>query len=114
MTSLLSPDSLLLAIARIQDGIGFDNLLVGRIPQVLVSHMSPILDAKDIRGVSAKLWAFKFSRELIVFTHKQWTYRNGVLHFTPSENMTVSEYKAINEQLQSLLSLSPSDLLPHH
>jgi hypothetical protein len=30
ITSLLSPDSpLLLAIARIQDGIGFDNLLVG-------------------------------------------------------------------------------------
>jgi mRNA degradation ribonuclease J1/J2 len=76
--------------------------------------MSPILDAKDIRGVSAELWARKFSRELIVFTHKQWTYRNGVVHFSPSENTTVSEHEAIDEQLQSLLSLSPSDLLPHH
>jgi hypothetical protein len=28
--------------------------------------------------------------------------------------MTVSEHDAINNQLQSLLSLSPSDLLPHH
>ena len=28
--------------------------------------------------------------------------------------MTVSKHKAIDEQLQSLLSLSPSDLLPHH
>jgi hypothetical protein len=76
--------------------------------------MSPILDAKDIRGISAELWARKFSRELIVFTHKQWTYRNGVVHFTPSENMTVSKHEAIDEQLQSLLCLSPSDLLPHH
>jgi hypothetical protein len=106
MSSLLSTDSSLHAIACIQDGIGFDNLLVGRIPPVLVSHMSPILNAKDIRRVSAELWASKFSRELIVFIHTQWTYRNGVVSFTPSENMTVSEHEAIDEQLQSLLSLS--------
>jgi hypothetical protein len=108
------PDSPLYVIARIQDGIGFDNLLVGRLPRALVNHMAPILNAKDIRGVSAELWARKLSRELIIFTHKQWTYRNGVVHYTPSENMTVSEHEAIDEQLQSLLSLSPDDLLPHH
>jgi hypothetical protein len=115
MTSLLAPDSPLYAIARIQDGIGFDNLLMGRLPRALVQHMSPILNAKDIRGVSAKLWARKLSRELIVFTHKQWTYRDGVVHYCPSEtNMTVSEHEAIDEQLQSLLSLTPNDLLPQH
>ena len=114
MTSLLAPDSPLYAIARIQDGIGFDNLLIGRLPRALVQHMSPILNAKDIRGVSAELWARKLSRELIVFTHKQWTYRNGVVHYCPTENMTVSEHEAIDEQLQSLLSLTPNDLLPQH
>jgi hypothetical protein len=118
MTSLLPSntptDSPLRAIAVIQDGIGLDNLLVGRLPRILVNHMSPILNAKDIRGVSAELWARKFSRELIIFTHKQWTYRNGVVHYTPSENMTLSEHEAIDEQLQSLLSLSPDNLLPHH
>jgi hypothetical protein len=118
MTALLPRDvpldSPLLAIAKIQDGIGFDNLLVGRLPIALVNHMSPILNAKNVKGVSPELWARKFSRELIVFTHKQWTYRNGVVHYTPSENMTVSEHEAIDEQLQSLLSLSPDDLLPHH
>ena len=108
------PDLPLCVIARIQDGIGFDNLLVVRLPRALVNHMAPILNAKDIRGVSAELWARKLSRELIIFTHKQWTYRNGVVHYTPSENMTVSEHEAIDEQLQSLLSLSPDDLLPHH
>jgi hypothetical protein len=76
--------------------------------------MSPILNAKDIQGVSAELWARKLSRELIVFTHKQWTYRNGVVHYCPSENMTISEHEAIDEQLQSLLSLTPNDLLPQH
>jgi hypothetical protein len=76
--------------------------------------MSPILNAKDIKGVSPELWDRKFSRELIVFTHKQWTYRNGVVNYTPSENMTVSEHEAIDNQLQSLLSLSPDNLLPHH
>jgi hypothetical protein len=103
MTSLLpldtSPDSPLHAITRIQDGIGFDNLLVGRLPRILVNHMAPILNAKDIRGVSAEIWAQKLSRELIVFTHKQWTYRNGVVHYTPSENMTVSEHEAIDNHI---------------
>jgi hypothetical protein len=48
------------------------------------------------------------------YTHKQWTYRNDVVHYTPSENMTVSEREAIDEQLQALLGLSPNDLLLHH
>jgi hypothetical protein len=63
--------------------------------------MTPILNAKDTRGVSPELWARKFSHELIVFTHKQWTHRNGVVHYSPSENMTVSEHEAIDDQLQS-------------
>ena len=74
MASLVSVDSPLYAIARLQDGIGFDNLLAGRLLRILVSHISPILDAYNIRGISGELWARKFSQELIFFTHKQWTY----------------------------------------
>jgi hypothetical protein len=37
-----------LGVATFQDGIGFDNLLVGRLPRILVNHMAPILNAKDI------------------------------------------------------------------
>jgi hypothetical protein len=85
MSPLPSPDSPLYAIARIEDGIGFDNLLVGRIPRALVAHMLPILDAKNICGVSGEFWTRKLSGELIIFTYKQWTYRNGVVHYTPSK-----------------------------
>jgi hypothetical protein len=114
MASLLSESSPLYAIAKIQDSIGFDNLLVGRLPTALLTHISPHLNSLNHRGLSSEIWAKKFSTQLIVFTHKQWTHRNGVVHFKPSENMTISEHQAIDEQMRALISLPPTALPPHH
>jgi hypothetical protein len=114
MASQVSESSPLYAIAKIQDSIGFDNLLVGRLPKALLTHISPHHNSLNRRGVSPEIWAKKFSTQLILFTHKQWTHRNGVVHYKPSENMTVSEHQAIDDHLQALISLSPTALPPHH
>ena len=76
--------------------------------------MSPILARSARRGFSADIWARKFSTELLLFTHRQWTYRNTTTHFKPSEGKTVAEHESIHQQLLSLLELSPSELPLRH
>ena len=114
MTSLLHPSSVLLPIATAQDSIGYDNLIVGRLPKSLISHMSPILQAVNKRSVYAERWAKDFSKALIMFTHRQWIHRNNITHYKPSEGKTVAEHNLVDTQVQSLLSLPPTKLLPQH
>jgi hypothetical protein len=113
MTSFLDRSSPYYSLAETQDRLGFDNLIVGRIPKLLVQLMTPIISNLQRQGTTPTLWARKFSRELLLFTHKQWTYRNSIKNFTPSEGKTVLEHERIDQQVQSLLQLKPSQLLPH-
>jgi hypothetical protein len=54
-------------------------------------------------------------QELLLFSlHRQWTYRNSVKHFQPSKGMTIQEHDLITQQVQSLLAIHPSQLLPQH
>jgi hypothetical protein len=114
MTSFISPHSPLQIYATDQDNLGFDNLLVGRIPISLLNLMRPHLSRLSHRAPSAEVWSRKFTQELLLFSHRQWTYRNGVKHFQPSEGLTVQEHDLIHQRVQSLLALSPSRLLPQH
>ena len=114
MESLLPPHSPYSLVAQAQDLIGFDNLLVGRLPNILSSTMEPVLEALNRRGVSSSKWAKDLSRQLLLFTHRQWTYRNTTVHYKPSEGKTVAEHEAIDQQVRSLRHLPVNTLLPHH
>ena len=114
MNSLIHHSSPYYKFAMDQDRLGFYNIIVGRLPCSLIRAISRILSRQKCGGLSADLWARKFSRELLLFKHKQWTYRNSVKHYSPSEGKIFSEHQHINLQVQSLLSPSPTRLLPQH
>jgi hypothetical protein len=114
MESLVNSYSPYYSIAKIQDLIGFDNLLVGRLPKALVLRMAPILANSGRRGLTAESWASRFSRELLLFTHRQWSYRNSTVHFKPAEGKTISEHEAVTLQVQSIMSMNPRRLPRHH
>eukprot|EP00956_Cyclotella_meneghiniana_P025491 scaffold53356_cov47-Cyclotella_meneghiniana.AAC.4 len=109
MESLTPLHSPYLTLAQAQDLIGFDNLLVGRLPKVLINIMSPILTMRNQRKVTIDRWAKDLSRHLLLFTHRQWAYRNSTAHYKPSEGKTVAEHTMVNEQVRSLLQL-PSNI----
>ena len=114
MSSLVHPSSPMYCFAKCQDAIGFDNLLVGQLPRTLISYMTPILRKASKRGISVDLWAKNFAVELLLFTHRQWTYRNSVVHYKPSEGKTVSEHEMVDAHVRSLMTLSPSELPSQH
>ena len=114
MESLVSSFSPYLSLAQAQDLIGFDNLLVGRLPKILISAMEPILATLNQRKVTIHRWSKELSRQLLLFTHRQWTYRNSTVHYKPSEGKSVAEHELVHDQVEALLHLSPVSLPPQH
>ena len=114
MESLLPHNSSLITLAQAQDLIGFDNLLVGRLPKLLITTMEPILASLNNRKFTIHRWAQELSRQLLLFTHRQWSYRNSTAHYKPSEGKTVAEHELVDEQVRSLLLLPPSSLPFQH
>ena len=115
MASIVSNQPSLHPLAEKQDIIGFDNLLVGRLPKILLDLLQPSLRNANRRGLTSDLWASKqFSEQLLLFTHRQWTYRNHVKHFKTPDGKSPSEHATIDDHVQSLLTLSPEQLPPHH
>ena len=114
MESLTPLHSPYLTLAQAQDLIGFDNLLVGRLPKLLITIMKSKLALLNQRSLTIDRWAKDLSRHLLLFTHRQWTYRNSTVHYKPSEGKTVAEHTMVDEQVRSLLQLSPILLPPQH
>eukprot|EP00956_Cyclotella_meneghiniana_P024034 scaffold47931_cov126-Cyclotella_meneghiniana.AAC.2 len=115
MEPLTPPHSPYLTLAQAQDLIGFDNLLVGRLPKLLITTMKPKLALLNQRKLTIDRWAKDLSCHLLLFTHRQWTYRNSTVHYKPSEGKTVAEHTMVlDEQVRSLLQLSPLLLPPQH
>jgi hypothetical protein len=61
------------------NNLGWDCLVEGRIPQILIDTVRPMLCRYNPRG-SVDLWGAKFIKSLISIMHKQWLYRNSDVH----------------------------------
>jgi hypothetical protein len=66
-------------IASAVDNLGWDCFVKGRILQVLIDAVKPMLCRYIPRG-SVELWGAKFIKSLKSITHKQWLYRNSDVH----------------------------------
>jgi hypothetical protein len=71
MTSFINHTSPYYDLAEVQDRLGFDNLIGGRIPRLLVNHMTPIIKGLNRLGSTPSLYGLVNSpiRTPILFTH---------------------------------------------
>ena len=58
-------------VASAVDKLGWDCFVEGRIPQVLINAVKPMLRQYIPRG-SVELWGTRFIKSLISIPHKQW------------------------------------------
>jgi hypothetical protein len=84
MSSALIPlGSPLQSLATDQDNLGFNNLLVGRLPKSLLALMKPHLTNLTFRGPTAETWSRKLSQEppdhrlMIDLSSKFWPNFSG-------------------------------------
>jgi hypothetical protein len=112
MSSRLAPHSHFFALASTFDHLGWRCLLEGRIPTLLVQEMHNHLSNTPSR-IGALDWAAGFVERLLRITHRQWQYRNSVVHFKV-DGLTREEHEAVISRFEELLQIDPSQLLPKH
>jgi len=77
-------------IAIAIDNLGWDCMVEGRIPYILIEGIQPMLWQYNPRG-SVEGWGAKLIKRLVSITHKQWLYRNNSLHHV-SNSLTAKQH----------------------
>ena len=98
-----------LPLARIQDKLGWDCFLKGRIPIVLLE----VVDLSLPYWKSITKWEISFIKTLLDVTHCQWLFRNADVHHS-FDGLTLHGHNLILLRINELLKTSPRDLLPAH
>ena len=69
----------LCTLAAVQDRLGWDNFVEGRISSVFLEAVKPALSRHQSRMTPEK-WCEKLITQLLQLTHKQWLFRNSYVH----------------------------------
>merc|ERR1712115_397650 len=99
------------SIAKVQDRLGWDCMLEGRIPKLFVLHQRCHLAHKKTR-MTAKRWAKTLITKLLKITHKQWLLRNTKIHIKRKGDMNEEEHDKLRKKIEKLIWTDPEDLLP--
>ena len=65
-------------------------------------------------GAVPRSWGRKFITKLHNVVHKQWMYRNSMIHFHSTNGLTIPEHHKILNQMESYSLVDPETLLPRH
>merc|ERR1712115_656525 len=99
------------SIAKVQDRLGWDCMLNGRIPKLFVLHQRCHLAHKKTR-MTAKRWTKTLITKLLQITHKQWLLRNAKIHIKRKGDMNKEEHDKLLDKIKKLIWTDPKDLLP--
>jgi hypothetical protein len=99
-------------VALAINNLGWDCLLEGRIPHVLIETIHPMLHQYSPRG-SVDLWGAKLIKSLISITHKQWLYRNSDVHHA-IDGLSSQQQQELTERIRELLKVKKNTLLERH
>jgi len=99
-------------VASEVDNLGWDCFVEGRIPQVLIGVVKPMLRRYIPRG-SVELWGAKFIKSLISITHKQWLYRNSDVHHV-IDGLSYRQQQELMVRIHELLQTKKNSLLERH
>jgi len=99
-------------LASAVDNLGWDCFVEGRIPQVLIDVVKPMLRRCIPRG-SLELWGARFIKSLISITHKQWLYRNSVVHHV-IDGLSSRQHQELTARIHFLLETKKDSLHERH
>ena len=106
-------DPLLHTHASVQDRLGWDNFIEGRICTVFLTYITQELGGRR-RCLRPARWCMLFVKQLLQLTHKQWLFRNSHVHYKKLDGLTPAEHEKIFERVKDLMYTDPSELLAQH
>ena len=102
------------SLAEVQDRLGWDNFIEGRISKVFLSYVQPSLSGQRRKCLSPQSWGTTFITHIISLTHKQGLFRNSHVNFKKLDGLTPAQHDEIFQRVQSLLWTDPAELLDRH
>ena len=109
MVNLTPFGSKYMSLSRIQDELGWDCFLEGRIPIELIEIVKTCLPSR----CSITKWGISLIKALLGITHQQWLFRNADVH-QKVDGLTMHDHDLLNSRINELLKTSPGELLPSH
>ncbi len=106
-------DAPLLALARSTDLLGWDCFIEGRISREWIPAVSPIL-AVSCPRLSIGSWGKTFITKLLNVVHKQWIYRNTLIHYRGKDGFSIPEHYKIINRIEEYFTIYPDSILPRH
>ena len=100
-------------LADVQDRLGWDNFVEGRVSTVFIAAVKPQLSAGRFKR-SAEKWCSQLSSKLLSLTHSQWLFRNSHVHFRKLGGLTTKQHEDIFDGVINLMGRDPEELLPKH
>jgi hypothetical protein len=96
-------------LSRIQDELGWDCFLEGRIPIKLIEVVKTSLSSR----CSITKWGVSLIKAILSITHKQWLFRNADIH-QKFDGLNMHDHDLLHSRINELLKTTPGDLLPSH
>jgi hypothetical protein len=112
MESRTPPGSRYMALARIQDQLGWDCFIKEQIPIFLIETVCPFLLNWSTQK-SIMRWGVFLLKSLLSVTHKQWLFRNSDVHHIIN-GLTTHQHALLNQRIHDLIQTTPKELLPMH
>ena len=76
------------------DALGYVNMVEGRIPKLFLTARQQDISRRKLRK-HAGHWCNGLILRLLQITHRQWTYRNGSIHFRARDGLTERQQLAL-------------------
>jgi hypothetical protein len=111
MASICRRGSPYCGLAEMQDILGFQNFVEGRICCLYLHVRQWDIERRKLRK-HAPHWCNGLILQLLQITHRQWTYRNQTVHYKARDGLTERQQHKIMRQCEALLWTDPSVLLP--
>ena len=106
-------DAPLLALARSTDLLRWDCFIEGQISREWIPLVSPIL-AVSCPQLLVGSWGKIFITKLLNVVHKQWIYRNTLIHYRGKDGFTIPEHHEIINRIEKYFTIDPDSILPRH
>ena len=92
----------LVRTAKVQDRLGWDYMLEGRIPKIFVEYQRAFLAHTTIK-MTAKRRTGGLVAKLLQMIHKRWLLRNAKIHITDKENMNAEVRDKLLAKIERLV-----------
>jgi hypothetical protein len=112
MESYVPLQSSYLQMSQSQDRLRWDCFVEGRISALLLECIRPLF-VQWTPQKSLEKWGTQILKTLLNLTHKQWIFRNADVHYKIN-GLTQEQHMEIFSCIQSLMEITPLDLLPCH